>query len=170
MAELEILKLPDPRLREASAEVTHFDQPLADFVADLTETLYGTTGIGLSAPQVGDPRRIFVMDLSASRSEPQVFINPKILGRSVLARVEESCLSIPGVEGMVLRHIELRVEAFDVEGRLFERELQDMEAVCVQHEIDHLNGILFVDRLPLLQRLKLRLFQGIRTIPPQSLP
>jgi peptide deformylase len=160
-----ILQIPDPRLRTACEPVVHFDDDLRETVDRLVTTLHGTTGIGLAAPQVGDLRQILVMDLSETRSAPEVFVNPEILTRDVKARVEESCLSIPGVVGNVIRDIRLTVRAQDVSGAFFERDLEDMHAVCLQHEWDHLNGILFIDRLPALERWKLRLTRGIRTAP-----
>jgi peptide deformylase len=165
MAERPILTLPDTRLRTPCAPVTLFDSALSDSVQDLIDTLRGSTGIGLAAPQIGDLRQILVMDLSETRNDPQVFINPEILTRDVKARVEESCLSIPGVEGNVIRDIRITVQAQDVHGHPFERVLEDMYAVCLQHEWDHLRGILFIDRLPAMERWKLRLTRGIRTSP-----
>jgi peptide deformylase len=130
----------------------------------LVETLHQSTGIGLAAPQIGDLRQIIAMDLSETRDDPQIFINPEILTRDVKARVEESCLSIPGVVGNVIRDIRITVRARDVAGHVFERELEDMHAVCLQHELDHLRGILFIDRLPAIERWKLHLTRGIRAI------
>jgi len=156
-----ILEYPDPRLRERSAPVTAFDAGLARLVEDLVETLHATpTGIGISAPQVGDLRQVLIMDLTESRTEPEVYINPEILSRSVPGLVEESCLSIPAVVGNVVRSTQLRVRAVDAEGRPFERDLEGMHAVCLQHEVDHLEGKLFIDRLPLLQRLRFRIGRG----------
>jgi peptide deformylase len=160
-----ILQLPDPRLRSPCSPIHAFDDALAETVQALVATLLGSTGIGLAAPQIGDLRQILVMDLSETRDDPQVFINPEILTRSVQARVEESCLSIPGVVGNVIRDIRLTVRAQDATGATFERDLEDMHAVCLQHEWDHLHGILFIDRLPALERWKLRLTRGIRTMP-----
>lgn len=167
MAERSILTLPDPRLRTPCTPVTVFDAALAASVQDLIDTLRASTGIGLAAPQIGDLRQMLVMDLSETRDNPQVFINPEIVSRDVKARVEESCLSIPAIAGNVVRDIRITVRAQDVNGQTFERTLEDMHAVCLQHEWDHLRGILFVDRLPSLERWKLRLTRGIRTV---SLP
>lgn len=156
MAPLPILQYPDPRLRLVSAPVERFDGELHGRVDELFETLYATTGIGLSAPQVGDLRRIVVMDLSESRSNPELYINPEILSSDVMALVEEGCLSIPGVLGNVIRATQVRVRAVDRAGNPFERDLEGMHAVCMQHEVDHLNGKLFIDRLPLIRRLAFR--------------
>ena len=139
-----------------AAPVTGFDDGLARLVSDLLETLYATSGIGLSAPQAGDARQVVVMDLSGRAADPQVFVNPEITARAALGFVEERCLSVPGVVGNVLRHTKVRVRALDPGGKPFERELEGMSAVCLQHEIDHLDGTLFIDRLSLFRRLRLR--------------
>ncbi len=156
MAQLPILEYPDPRLRLPSQPVTAFDQGLARLVDDLFDTLYATKGIGLAAPQVGDPRQVLVMDLSGSASEPQVYVNPEILTDAVPGLVEEMCLSVPGVVGNVVRATQLRARAYDCSGTSFERDLEGMYAVCLQHEMDHLAGKLFIDHLSLLRRLRLR--------------
>ncbi len=140
MSRLPILEYPDPRLRLRSKPVTAFDEGLGRLIDDLLETLYSTTGIGLSAPQAGDHRQVLVMDLSGSASEPQVYVNPEILASAVPALVEESCLSVPGVVDRVVRATRLRVRARDRSGQPFERDLEGMHAVCLQHELDHLGG------------------------------
>ncbi len=156
MAQRPILEYPDPRLRQVSAPVTVFDDSVAALVTDLRDTLYGTTGIGLCAPQIGDLRGVLVMDLSVDHSDLKVFINPEILSSDVPGMVEESCLSVPGIAGRVIRGTELDVRAKDVNGESFETHLSGMEAVCLQHEMDHLAGRLFVDRLSFFRRLILR--------------
>ncbi|MFW5680910.1 MAG: peptide deformylase [Pseudomonadota bacterium] len=153
MPALAILRYPDPRLRLKAVPVVDFDDALRGFVDDLVATLHAHGGIGLAATQVGDLRQVLVMDLSGTASAPEVYVNPVILSRSVSALVEESCLSIPGVVGNVVRSIKVRVRAQDPHGMVFERDLEDMHAVCLQHEIDHLEGRLFIDRLSLLRRL-----------------
>lgn len=160
MAVLTILEYPDPRLRQRSLAVTTFDSALFRLVEDLLDTLYAKGGIGLSAPQVGEPWQVAVADLSGTRSAPRVYVNPEILTRSRPAIVEESCLSVPGVVGKVLRSTRLRVRARDTTGASFEQDLADMDAVCLQHEVDHLMGKLFIDRLSPLRRL--RLWAGTR--------
>lgn len=155
MAVLTILEHPDPRLRQRAAAVSAFDPALSRLVGDLLDTLYARGGIGLSAPQVGEPRQVAVTDLSGTRSAPRVYVNPEILSRSRPAIVEESCLSVPGVVGKVLRATRLRVRARDLAGASFEEDLADMDAVCLQHEVDHLVGTLFIDRLSPLRRLRL---------------
>lgn len=157
MARLAILEYPDPRLRRRAEPVTVFDAELGRLIDDLFETLYATTGIGLCAPQAGVRRQVLVMDLSGSASAPEVYVNPEILADAVPGLVEESCLSVPGVVGNVVRATRLRVRARDRTGEVIERDLEDMHAVCFQHEMDHLAGRLFIDRLPLLRRLRVRL-------------
>lgn len=153
-----ILVHPDPLLRTPSSPVEDFDSDLECLVEDLVDTLHATeTGIGISAPQIGALQQVLVMDLSAGRDTPEVYINPRILSRSIPALVEESCLSIPGIVGNVVRDTELRVEAHDATGERFQLDLSGMHAVCLQHEVDHLEGRLFIDRLPLIRRMLLRL-------------
>jgi peptide deformylase len=147
-----ILCYPDTRLRQQAAEVTCFDGSIVALVDDLIETMYASGGIGLSAPQVGDARQVLVMDLSADKSSPTVFINPMVRFTGQRCMVEESCLSVPGVEAKVIRVNRLDVRAKGIDGEAFERELIDMHAVCLQHEMDHLAGKLFIDRLPLWRR------------------
>ncbi len=156
MSRLPILEYPDARLRLRSLPVERFDSELSGFVDDLFETLYSSGAIGLSAPQVDDRRRVLVMDLSGDASAPRTFVNPEILTRSALGLVEESCLSVPGVVGNVIRPTEIRVRAQDPTGATFETDLAGMEAVCLHHELDHLDGRLFVDRLSLFRRLRIR--------------
>ncbi len=162
MAVLPIIEYPDPRLRQRSRNVEEFDDALVQQVKDLVETLHASGGIGLSAPQTADLRRILVMDLSDDRSRPEVLINPEILIGERPAIVEESCLSLPGVVENVIRYTRIEVRAFDVHGQQFEKNLQDMHAVCLQHELDHLEGKLFVDRLPMWRRLRFRMTDGAR--------
>lgn len=158
MARRTILEEPDPRLRLPSEPVERFDDSLSRLVEDLFDTLYAGSAIGLSAPQIDDRRQVLVMDLSEDRGAPQLFVNPRLVSKGAArGLVEESCLSVPAVSGKVLRAIEVRVAAQDADGRPFERDLVDMEAVCLQHEMDHLSGVLFTDRLSFLRRLGLRL-------------
>ncbi len=163
MARLNILEYPDERLRLKSQPVSEFDAALATLVDDLLDTMYAGKAIGLSAPQVDVQREVLVMDLSADASAPQVFINPEILKTARPGFVEESCLSVPGVVANVLRATRVHVRACDPQGQIFERELVDMEAVCLQHEMDHLVGKVLVDRLSLLQRWRLRRAAARRT-------
>ncbi|MEM8560702.1 MAG: peptide deformylase [Pseudomonadota bacterium] len=162
MALLPLIEYPDKRLRQQSRTVEKFDASLQRALDNLVETFYASGGIGLSAPQAGDFRRILIMDLSDDRSSAEIFINPEIVGRERPALVEESCLSVPGVIGNVVRDTRVTVRASDSEGRVFERDLEDMEAVCLQHELDHLEGRLFIDRLPIHRRLSIGLGTFIR--------
>jgi peptide deformylase len=156
MAILDVLAFPDPRLRRRAEPVRAFDAALAGLVGDLFETLYATRAIGLAATQVDVHRQVLVIDVSGSASAPEVFINPQIVARHRYGMVEESCLSLPGLVDSVKRPIALRVRACDASGRERERELDGMLAVCLQHELDHLQGKLFLDHLPLLKRLRAR--------------
>ncbi len=156
MARQAILEYPDPRLRQRCAAVLSFDDALRQLVRDLLDTLHATSGIGLSAPQTGALRRVLVMDHSGNATAPEVYVNPMILARSAVGIVEESCLSVAGVTGNVVRATRVRVQAQDQTGTSFERDLEGMPAVCLQHEIDHLDGKLFIDRLMPWRRLMLR--------------
>ncbi len=156
MAQRPILEYPDPRLRMRADLVTVFDASVAELVDDLLEALYATRAIGLSAPQVNDRRRVLVADLSGDGSAPRVYVNPEILSSTMPGIVEESCLSVPGVVGNVVRSTRVRVRALDRFGQPFERDLEGMDAVCLQHEMDHLEGKLFVDRLSPIRRLLFR--------------
>ena len=156
MAQRDILEYPDPRLNLPTNPVTAFDDDLGQLVDDLLETLYARKGLGLSAPQVNDRRAVLVLDLSGDASAPQVYINPEILAKAAWGLVEESCLSVPGVVGNVVRATEIRVRAQDRTGEIFECDLTGMDAVCVQHEMDHLAGKLFIERLSIFRRLRIR--------------
>lgn len=157
MAVREILVDPDPRLRQRCAPVGAFDADLAGLVVDLLDTLYAGPAIGLSAPQIGVPLRVLVMDLSTARDAPEVFINPEVLAVDRLARVEESCLSVPGVSATIVRPIRATIRALDRHGAPVAATLEDMRAVCLLHEVDHLEGRLFTDHLPAWRRVLLRL-------------
>ena len=156
MARLEILEYPDPRLQLRSEPVTRFDDELERLIKDLLDTLYANEAIGLSAPQVAELHQVLVIDLSGNASATQIYINPEILSKSAWGLVEESCLSVPGVVGNVFRATALRVRAQDRSGKFFERDLADMHAVCLQHEMDHLAGKLIIDRLSFLRRFRIR--------------
>jgi peptide deformylase len=156
MALLEILEYPDPRLRTRAAPVTEFDAALSRLIDDMFETMYAAPGIGLAATQVNVHQRLLVMDISQDRSAPMVFINPEILDREQVGVMEEGCLSVPGFFDEVERAQRVRVRAQDRHGITFERELSALEAVCLQHEIDHLDGKLFVDYLSMLKRDRVR--------------
>lgn len=156
MTRLAILEYPDPRLRTAAQPVRSFDTNLLRLADDLFETMYATQAIGLAATQVNVHRQILTTDVSADAREPFVFINPKILSRSRIGMVEESCLSLPGVSASIRRATQLRVRFQDLGGAQRVRDLDGLLAVSLQHELDHLQGKLFVDRLPFFQRLRMR--------------
>lgn len=157
MARLAILEHPDPRLRQASQRVDDFGSDTRQLVDDLLETLYATSGVGLSAPQVGVLRQVIVMDHSEARDRPEVIINPELVARTAYGFVQERCLSVPGVAATIVRATEIRVRYQDTDGELLERDVSGMPAVCLLHEMDHLEGRLFIDRLSALRRLGLRL-------------
>jgi peptide deformylase len=156
MALLPILEFPDPRLRERATPVTRFDGELLRLVDDMLETMYAAPGIGLSATQVDVRKRLLVIDVSEAHDSPLVFVNPEILSREGIAKTEEGCLSVPGIFDQVERAAKVRVRAQDRTGQTFERELEGLLAVCLQHEMDHLDGKLFVDYLSDLKRERIR--------------
>jgi peptide deformylase len=156
MALLPILEYPDPRLRTRAQPVTQFDAALKSRIADMFETMYAAPGIGLAASQIDWHHRLIVIDVSEDKSQPLVLINPEILERSGQASGEEGCLSVPGIYDDVPRAERVRVRAQDADGQVFEQELTGMLAVCVQHEMDHLEGKLFVDYLSELKRQRIR--------------
>jgi peptide deformylase len=155
MALREILILPDKRLRLVSEPVKTIDREIKTLVADMFETMYEAPGIGLAAIQVGVPRRVVTMDLAkkVDEKEPRVFINPEILWKSEEKAIyEEGCLSIPEFYEEVERPAQVRVKYLDLEGREQELEANGLLATCLQHEIDHLNGVLFIDYISRLKR------------------
>jgi peptide deformylase len=156
MALLPILEYPDPRLRERALSVGTFDEALGRLIDDMLETMYAAPGIGLSATQVNVRRRLLVIDISEKHDEPLVFVNPEILTREGAEKTEEGCLSVPGIFDQVERAAKVRVRAQDRSGATFEREFEGMLAVCLQHEIDHLDGKLFVDYLSDIKRERIR--------------
>jgi peptide deformylase len=156
MARLSILEFPDPRLRTRAAPVRSFDAALQRLVADMLETMYVAPGIGLAATQVNVHRALLVMDTSQEKNQPQVFINPEILSRDGVEVSEEGCLSVPSVFEEIERAARVRVRAQNTDGSVFERDLEGIDAVCLQHEMDHLAGKLFVDYLSNLKRERIR--------------
>jgi peptide deformylase len=155
MALLPILEYPDPRLRKVAAPVTTFGPEIRKLVRDMAETMYAAPGIGLAATQVDVHKRVIVMDLSEARDELRVFINPRILVAEGEAECEEGCLSVPGYYDKVVRAAKVRVEAQDEHGQAFVVEADELLAVCLQHEMDHLEGKVFVDHLSPLKRARL---------------
>jgi peptide deformylase len=156
MALRTILEYPDPRLRTRAQPVTRFDPALKTLVADLLETMYAAPGIGLAATQIDVHQRVIVIDLSEEHNEPLVLINPQILARDGETSTEEGCLSVPGIFDEVRRAATIRVRFQDVEGTVLERDCEEVLAVCIQHEMDHLEGKLFVDYLSDLKRERIR--------------
>ncbi|MCB1699459.1 MAG: peptide deformylase [Pseudomonadales bacterium] len=157
MAVLEILEFPDPRLRTKAKPVTQVTDATRRLVKDMFETMYDAPGIGLAATQVNVHERVLVIDVSETRDEPQVFINPEITVLDPeLGEYDEGCLSVPGFYETVCRPSRISVTALDQEGESFTRELDGLLAICLQHEIDHLEGKLFVDYLSPLKRQRIR--------------
>lgn len=160
VAVLPILEYPDPRLRKVARPVTVFDARLRQLVADMAETMYAAPGIGLAATQVDVHERVIVIDVSETKDQLRVFVNPEIVWASEeTALCEEGCLSVPGIYDEVRRPARVKVRAQDVEGKPFELDCDGLLAVCVQHEMDHLLGKVFVEYLsPLKQeRIKTKL-------------
>jgi len=156
MANLNILVFPDPRLKKVAKEVENFDTQLKKLVEDMTETMYSANGIGLAATQVNIHKRLLVLDISEDQDEPRVYINPQITDQSGEQNCEEGCLSVPGVYASVKRAENITVRAQDSDGNFFEEQLEGLHAVCIQHEMDHLIGRLFVDYLSPLRRNMVR--------------
>ena len=156
MAKLNILEFPDPRLKTVAKAVENFDSKLKTLVEDMTETMYMANGIGLAATQVNVHKRLLVMDISENQDQPRVYINPQILEQSGEQNCEEGCLSVPGVYASVKRAENVTLKAQDIDGNFFEEQLENLHAVCIQHEMDHLMGRLFVDYLSPLRRNMVR--------------
>lgn len=157
MALLPILEFPDPRLRTVAKPVTEVDDNIRQLVADMFATMYEAPGIGLAATQVNVHKRVVVIDVSEDKSQPLVFINPEVevLDPDV-SEYDEGCLSVPGFYETVVRPNHIRVKALDRDGNPFELEPQGLLAVCIQHELDHLNGKLFVDHISPFKRSRIR--------------
>ena len=152
MALLPILEYPDPRLKKVAAPVTAFTPDLVKLVRDMAETMYAAPGIGLAATQVDVHKRVIVMDISEGRDELRVFIDPEIVRAEGEAECEEGCLSVPGYYDKVTRAARITVRARDERGDPIERTAEGLLAVCIQHEMDHLVGKVFVDYLSPLKR------------------
>ena len=156
MSILKILEFPDPRLTTVASDVKTFDEALKKRVKDMLETMYSARGIGLAATQVNVHKCLLVLDISENQDQPRVYINPQILSSSGEQDQEEGCLSVPGVYASVKRAENITVKAQDVDGNSFEEPLEGLHAICVQHEMDHLIGRLFVDYLSPLKRNMVR--------------
>jgi peptide deformylase len=156
MTKLTILEYPDPRLRKTAKAVLAVDDAVRQLAADLLETMYGAKGIGLAATQVDVHRRVLVIDVSETRDQPLVFINPEILAAEGRGPGEEGCLSVPEIYDKVQRATRIRVRALGLDGASFDLAAEGLLAVCIQHEMDHLEGKLFVDYLSELKRQLIR--------------
>jgi peptide deformylase len=157
MALLEILEFPDPRLRTRARPVQQVDDAVRHLIDNMLETMYKAPGVGLAATQVNVHQRVVVIDVSEDQSEPLAFINPEItVLDEALCDYDEGCLSVPGFYETVTRPQHVRVKALDRNGQPFEIEPQGLLAVCIQHEVDHLNGKLFVDHISGLKRDRIR--------------
>ena len=152
MATLTILEFPDKRLRTKAKPVTVFDEALKTLAADMLETMYVAPGIGLAATQVDVHKQLLVLDVSEEKNQPMILVNPKIIEQEGSQTYQEGCLSVPGIFADVERADRIRVEAQDIEGKPVWFEADGLLAVCIQHEMDHLIGKLFVDYLSPLKR------------------
>ena len=156
MALLNILIYPDSRLRTVAKPVEAVDSNIVTLVDDMAQTMYAAPGIGLAATQVNIPKRVIVMDLSETRDELMVFINPIIENQEGEIETEEGCLSVPGIVGSVSRAERITVSALNRDGASFQLDASELLSVCIQHEVDHLNGKVFVDYLSRLKRDRIR--------------
>jgi peptide deformylase len=156
MPVLKILEYPDPRLRTRAVQIESVDDPIRRLVADMFETMYAAPGVGLAATQVDVHKRVIVMDVSEAKDEPKCLINPEILETNGVLTSDEGCLSVPGVTDEVERAEQIRVSALAQDGEPMEFEASGLLAVCIQHEMDHLEGKLFVDYLSELKRRRIK--------------
>jgi peptide deformylase len=155
MAILPILLYPDPRLHKVAAPVAQVDESIRTLVRDMAATMYAAPGVGLAATQVDVHKQVIVVDVSATHDQLKVLINPEIVDRRGVADAEEGCLSVPGVFDKVERSEWIRVRALDAEGQTYEMEADGLLAVCIQHEMDHLKGKVFVEYLSPLKRRRI---------------
>ena len=164
MALLSILRYPDARLHKAAAAVTVFDDGLKRLVLDMAETMYAAPGIGLAATQVDVHKQVIVIDASERRDSLIVLVNPEIVEATGISDIEEGCLSVPGIYELVERAERVKVRAYDQNGNALTLEAQGLLAVCIQHEMDHLQGKVFVEHLSQLkqQRIRARLAKQLR--------
>ena len=157
MTQLTILRYPDPRLHTVAKPVADVNQRLSQLVSDMFETMYEAAGIGLAVTQVDVHERLIVIDVSEKRDEPMVLINPELVWRSEETRLgEEGCLSVPGIYDGVERSIAVKVRALDENGQEHTVDAQDLLAICIQHEMDHLQGKVFVEYLSLFKRTRIK--------------
>ena len=156
MALLPILQHPDPRLRQKTKPVAAFDAPFQKLVDDLFETMYAAPGVGLAANQCGVQLRLTVMDCSEGKTQPLVLANPEIISSDERQEMEEGCLSVPDIRDTIPRFNKVKLRAFDRNGQPFELEAEGLAAQCIQHEIDHLDGKLYIDYLSSLKRERIK--------------
>ncbi len=156
MSILQILHYPDARLHKIATPVTSVDDMIRRLVRDMAETMYAAPGIGLAATQVDVHKQVIVIDVSEDKNALQVFINPRLIGSEGLREYEEGCLSVPGIYEKVRRPEKATVEALDINGQLFRIDAEGLLAVCIQHEIDHLKGKVFVEYLSQLKQTRIR--------------
>ncbi|MCC6610476.1 MAG: peptide deformylase [Burkholderiales bacterium] len=156
MATLTVLRYPDERLHTVAQPVREVDEEIRQLVRDMAETMYAAPGIGLAATQVNVHRRVIVIDISEARDELLVLVNPEILATEGVQECEEGCLSVPGVYEKVTRAEKVKVRALGADGRPFELEAEGLLAVCIQHEMDHLEGKVFVEYLSRLKQTRIR--------------
>ncbi len=157
MALLEILQFPDPRLRTKAKPVTTVDAAFRRMIDDMYETMYHYQGVGLAATQVNIHQRFFTMDLSEARDQPVCVINPEIISQEGMQYDYHGCLSVgAGISDKIERAAKIRMRWMDLDGKTSEWELEDLGAICIQHEIDHLNGMLFIDHLSKLKQDRIR--------------
>lgn len=164
MALLSILRYPDARLHKTASPVTVFDEALKTLIRNLTETMYEAPGVGLAATQVDVHKQVVVLDVSERRDALVILVNPEIVDASGVSDIEEGCLSVPGVYDIVERAERVKVRAYDQSGKQFTLEAQGLLAVCIQHEMDHLKGKVFVEHLSQLkqQRVRAKLAKQLR--------
>jgi peptide deformylase len=156
MAILNILRYPDARLHKVALPVTVFDEGLRTLVRDMTETMYAAPGVGLAATQVDIHKQVIVVDVSDRRDSPVVLVNPEVVESFGVSDIEEGCLSVPGIYETVERAERVRVRAHDQHGKSFTLEAQGLLAVCIQHEMDHLKGKVFIEYLSPLKQQRIR--------------
>ena len=152
---LPILQYPDPRLHAVAAPVTRVDDKIRRLIKDMADTMYAAPGVGLAATQVDVHRRVIIVDISETHDQLKVFINPEIIARSGASDCAEGCLSVPGIFEKVQRSERIRVRALDAHGRPFELDAEALLAVCIQHEMDHLEGKVFVEYLSRLKQQRI---------------
>ena len=156
METLKILEFPDKRLRRVSETITVFDQNLKRLSANMLMTMYEERGVGLAAPQVNQPIRLIVMDISEDRDQPRVFVNPIVSSYAGRVESNEGCLSVPDIKTDIKRHETIKLNAHDLEGSVISLEADGLFSICVQHEIDHLDGKLFIDYISDIKLQRLR--------------